>query len=143
MTSFSTAGAGVKAVTQIQPGKRGYNQFDPTQLGQLACAIEVVYIETSLATVLDVSGSGYLAFSAFQALATSTAALVKVTIDGVIVLNDTDTDIANFFMIQAGAARRTSSDSGVSREQVIFTQSLKVEVSCSREGRYYYDYYLN
>tara|TARA_R110000744_G_C19146527_1_gene538926 strand:+ start:40 stop:462 length:423 start_codon:yes stop_codon:yes gene_type:complete len=140
---MAVIGSAEKATTLIKPGKKAHNQYAPAYIIELAGAIPVNYSSSSLATVLDVTGSGYLAISGFQSLVGSTAATAKVTIDGVVVLNDSAGNIVNVFMMQVGSLKYSSDGTAVSRERVIFNKSLLVQVSCDSNSTYFYDYYLN
>lgn len=143
MSSFSTAGGGVKAVTQIQPGKRGLNIYNASEVQINAAVIPVGYLASAFATVLNVTGSGYLAFSSFQSLVASTTARVIITIDGVVVIDDSATNIAVNFMMQVGTFRYGSDGISFSKEAVPFNKSLLVVVKCDSGSTYHYDYYLN
>jgi len=140
---MAVIGSSEKATTFIKPGKRGYNQYAPAYVRDISGGIQLAYNSSSLATVLDVTGSGYLAFSAFQAAVGSTSATAKVTIDGVLVLNDSAGNIALNIMLQAGSLWYTGDGAAFSRERVIFNTSLLVQVSCDSNSLYTYDYYLN
>ena len=143
MSSFSTAGGGVKSVTEIQPGKRGLNIYNTNEVEVNAGVIPVGYLSSAFATVLDVTGSGFLTFSSFQSVVASTTARVIVTIDDVVVLDESATNIAVNFMIQVGQFRYGSDGISFSKESVAFNKSLKVEVKCDSGSTYHYDYYLN
>ena len=144
MTSFSTAGGGVKATTYIQPGKEGENDFNAAFIEFHASAVPVAYTASAVQTVVDITGTGVLVFSCFENNSGGgTSSTVKITIDGLVVLDDTQARaINNTIMQQVGSIAITSYGPSVSSDQVYFNTSLKVECTSDVDSTYNYAYYL-
>ena len=142
MSSFSAAGAGVKPCTFILAGKQGYASSSVLYAPLFASCVSAAYTASSSQVMLTVTGAGYLTFSAFLANTTSTSATVKITIDGVVVLNDiVSSNLAERPMSQVGSIMNTSGGSA-GRSSVAFNKSLLVECTCNVAALYLYDYYL-
>lgn len=144
MSSFSTAGGGEKATTFVLPNKKGDQLTAATSTGFLAGVNTYAYVTSGIKTALSVTGSGHMSFSAFESNSTSATATVKITVDGIVVLNDTQTrNISSTTMQQVGSFAYNGTYAVISRDRLVFKKSLLVEVSCNVFATYNYDYYLN
>ena len=126
-------------------GKIGYNGDSPTDaMRELSGGAQVAYTPSSVETMVNVTGGGYITFSSFESNATSTSSTVKITIDGVVVLDDSSSvNISATLMMQVGAVYRQSGAKGVSQSSVRFNSSLLVECSCNVAATYTIAYYLD
>ena len=137
-------GGGEKACTYIQPAKFGYNgDASSPQLDELAGGIALAYTASSVQTMVNVTGGGYITFASFEANTTSSSSTHKITIDGVVVLDDSrSSNISNALMIAVGAVFRQSGAKAVSQSTVRFNSSLLIECSCNVDAKYVIAYYL-
>lgn len=145
MTSFATAGGGIKAVTSIIPGRRNYIITVNSAIDAYAACKKYTYNPGALDTVIDVTGSGFLTFALLSSNinATTTNGHVIITIDGIEVLNDTSlTDLYPNSMTQVGGFVYFSGSQDTSTDSVPFNKSLKIQVECDDTAYYYYNYYL-
>ena len=90
MSSFSTAGGGVKAPTSIQAtlgyGRWGGGVSNPTATKQAACCSMISMPTGSIGTVLNVTGSGFIQFLMMtHPYAGYTVGPSTLTIDGILV----------------------------------------------------------
>ncbi len=144
MSSFSTAGGGVKAPTALLTGRRTQG----STVGELGATrtgtIRYVLAAGTTADAVNVTGSGVWHMGYFQTDVTSTTATVTVTIDGVQVYTETAGNIITSGMLQAGAFffDYVGSEATLAYESVPFNKSLVINVSCDVEAYYYYNYYL-
>ena len=147
MTSFSTAGGGVKAATTLLTGRTGYHKDEGANLAPRTGSLRVTVAASTPTNVINVTGSGILMFSYLSAIATSTVNTVVITIDGTVVLNDTQNrNIGNNQegMIQAGSFNimPVSSGQSISYASIPFNTTLLVNVTSDAVAYYYYNYYL-
>ena len=137
-------GSGQQATTLILAGKMGDNPGGATSPAYQSGTKVYNYVTSGLKTALSISGSGHLSFSIFESNSTSSTGTVKITVDGIVVLNDTQNrNIGNNMMIQVGSYVYGSGFASISRDRVVFNTSLLVEVSCNVFATYNYDYFLN
>jgi hypothetical protein len=145
MSSFSTAGGGVKAPTYLVPGIRGKQPGgDIAYVKASLGGIRVDSLGGTLNTVLDITGPGIWTVGYFMSGGTSTSARVIITIDGIVVLDDTDTNLYTVGMSQVGTlyATSTSYSSTGPIGHVPFNKTLKIQCQCNVTGLYIYNYYL-
>lgn len=149
MSSFATAGAGTKAVTSLLPGRRCYSNQDPVTSKATANALNYVYYTAGLKTAVNVTGAGVWVAGFLVSYEDLTTARVKVTIDGVVVLDDDQDPGAKEGTAQCGSMySRIVLDaslvgSAFSEGHVVFNTSLLIEVEASHTSHYLYNYTLN
>ena len=137
-------GASEKATTLILAGKQGDNPGGATSPAYQSGTKVYAYTTSGLKTALSISGSGHLSFSIFESNSASSTGTVKITVDGIVVLNETrNSSIQNNMMIQVGSYVYGSGFASISRDRVVFNESLLVELSCNVAATYNYDYFLN
>lgn len=147
MSSFSTAGGSAKAATTLLPGRSGQHIDEGANLANKTASIRVEVSSGPATSVIDVTGSGVLAFSYLCGIFASTSNNVTMTIDGTVVLNDTQNrDIGSnqLGMSQVGSIywRTLSTGINVAYQEVPFNKSLLVTVQSDSTVYYYYNYYL-
>lgn len=145
MSSFATAGAGVKAPTSLLTGRRGYLDSYGVDDANRSGMLFYSYTASAAADALNITGTGIWTFGYFQGHnESSTTNTVVVTIDGVVVSSDTNSaNIIYTGMCQVGSIYVAGAVvAGVSREFIPFNKSLVVNVQSDADSRYYYDYYL-
>ena len=144
MTSFSTAGAGAKAATYLQPGKQCYISTGQSSQDAVTGAVRYAYSSGAARDVIIVTGSGVLQLGFFIGINfTSGDARVIITIDGTQVLNELRGGvIENYGMVQAGSYYTNAGDTSISTDSIPFNKSLVINVTCSTNAYYYYRYYL-
>tara|TARA_R110000824_G_scaffold79586_2_gene200445 strand:- start:5012 stop:5452 length:441 start_codon:yes stop_codon:yes gene_type:complete len=145
MTSFATAGGGIPAATSILAGKRGYHgALGGDNLTNVTGGIRYQGAAGVASDAVNITGAGYWTFGYFAGRGVYTAtANVIVTIDGVTALNDTTAaNISTEGKAQVGSIFNDTDESTVTRGSVRFNTSLVINIECSTDSNYYYDYYL-
>ena len=145
MSSFSTAGGGLKAATTLIGGRRSYYDEQGANLKTATGAALYSYVAGAARDAVNVTGSGVLEFAMFAGTTTSNINnRVIITIDGVVALDDSlaglinrsgMVQVGNFFYITSTAITCTYS-------YVPFNKSLVINIESDDDATYYYNYYL-
>ena len=144
-------GSGAKTPISLLTGKRGLS-YDllGVQYTSGAKTIQLANNE-SLQTTLNVTGSGTLTLVYFFSDQYSTGARIQITLDGVVVLNESVSDsnggIANYGLSPVGIVMQGNGTAGktCARDYIPFSTSLKIECQAINDGRAAYlavDYQL-
>ena len=141
--TFKFGGSGrLKSPTALLEGQTGYlaNQWSapPYFVGGL----KYDYSASSVATGLNVTGSGVIQFLSFGSDSTSSSGNMTVTIDGVEVLDDTRGAINNMGIVPIGGIYQAGTSLTASLGYVPFNSSLVVTVQCNVAAYLSYNYYL-
>jgi hypothetical protein len=137
-----------RAATYLVPGRfcQTYNNEQTSMY--VANAVKYDYSASGLKTAIDVTGSGIWTCGLLVQGTDLTSARVKVTIDGVIVLDDTQNPGSGQGMAQCGSLylshTTASSSTGLifSEGHIPFAKSLKVELDANSSCDYLYNYTL-
>ena len=140
-----TLGSQVRAATSLLGGKGFYYQGNGFGLANSTGTKQISVTANNPTTVVNVTGSsGILTFAAYGTNAYSTVHNCTMTIDGVVVLNDTQNrQMTAEGMIQVGSVYRTNAGyTSVDHGHVPFNDSLVIVMSAGEGGTYYYSYIL-
>lgn len=126
---------GAKPATNIEANVGTFTGGTPARstLPQLGCSQSASVTSGSLTEVLNISGSGVLTFAAMHMADNGSInnALFRITVDGVIALDDTNIDLIDQDAA-ACAVGLYASPAGtitVSQEPITFNKSLVIEIS--------------
>tara|TARA_R110002096_G_scaffold170894_2_gene343575 strand:- start:3415 stop:3861 length:447 start_codon:yes stop_codon:yes gene_type:complete len=147
MTSFSTAGGGVKAATFLPAGRVAIN--NGYQIADATSSLKYTYTGGSgTVNAVSITGSGAFTFGMMYKtyFGGSGNNAVEVLIDGVSVYTDSYAgDMQNIGMIAVGSLQYYPGQIGLalfSLSHVAFNKSLVVQMSSDDNTFYAYNYYL-
>lgn len=136
------------SVTSLLPGRFCWTYDNHDQCKFVCNALEYNYATAAPnpKTAVDVTGAGIWTCGLFVSNSAWTSARVIVTIDGVIVLDDTQDPGQYQGMAQCGALANATATyqyaQTFSEGHIVFNKSLKIEVEASHVGYYLYNYVL-
>ena len=145
-------GSGNKTPTSLLTGKIGLH-YDLLSV-QLISGAKTTQLaaNTNLQTIIDVTGSGALTFCYLMSVSNNTAGVVKITLDGVVVSNETKANdgsggIVNYGIMSVGGMAQGHAAGGktLSRDNIPFNVSLKIECQAPNNAAAVYlahDYYI-
>jgi len=146
MTSFSTAGAGVKAPTAI-PDSYGYLTDAIYRNGTArAMSGSSLYNYTAInttETIFSITGSGIIQFGMYGANVADTGAVLKVNIDGVEVYSNTGNNLQTTLPMFAGCLYldRGYTIITTSLSQIPYNSSFSVSMNSTTIGTLLLRYY--
>ena len=145
-------GSGNKTPTSLLTGKQGLHYG--LQDVQLVSGAKMTQLAANgnLQTIIDVTGSGALTFCYLMSVGNNTGATIKITLDGVVVSNETRSNdssggIVNYGIMSVGGMLQGNGTAGktLSRDNIPFNVSLKIECQAPNNAAAVYlahDYYI-
>ena len=145
-------GSGNKTPTSLLTGKRGLHYDHATAVLAASAKSTQLAANTNLQTIVDVTGSGALTFCYLMSQTNNTAGVVKITLDGVVVVNETQANdgsggIVNYGIASVGILFAGNGAAGktASKDNIPFNVSLKIECQAPNNPNAVYclhDYYI-